>query len=52
MTICNFTEVCDINEHNIPCLDCQAAEWVQEYQDIEQGKSPCRCSACIEETEG
>ena len=52
MTICNLSENCSIDDHaNVVC-DCADAEWIQEYQDIEQGKSPCRCSACIEETEG
>ena len=51
MTTCNITEVCDINEHNIPC-DCADAEWIQEYQDNDTGKSPCRCSECIAEIEG
>ena len=51
MTICNITEICTILEHaNIIC-QCEDADWVQEYQDKNTGKSPCRCIECIDEIE-
>ena len=52
MTICNNTEVCDINEHSIPCGECDYADYVYEYEDKDLGMAACRCSECIEEIEG
>ena len=45
MTTCNITEVCDINEHNIPCLDCDYADYVYEYEDKDLGMSAFAAAA-------